>query len=90
VSAHAQEAADREYGEWPLAVLAHEEVVNLTDGFVGIVDDAAPNDFGRAITRRQLMHIDLGELYGLWRALRSRREGYRRSLLHSREPSSST
>jgi len=71
VSAHTQEAADREYDEWPLAVWAHEEIVNLTDGFVGIVDDAAPNDFGRAIAGRQLMHIDFGELYDLWRALRS-------------------
>jgi hypothetical protein len=43
--------------EWPLAIWAHEEIVNLTDGFVGIVDDAAPNDFGRAIAGRQLMHI---------------------------------
>src|SRR5450759_2656828 len=49
VSAHAQEATDREHGIWLLAVGAHEEVVNLTDGFVGIVDDASTNDFGRAI-----------------------------------------
>jgi len=48
---------------------AYKEVVNLTDGFVGIVDDASTNDFGRAKARRQLMHIDLGELHGLWNAL---------------------
>ena len=46
VSAHAQKATDREHGVWLLAVGAHEEVVDLTDGFVGIVDDASTNDFG--------------------------------------------
>ena len=70
VSAHAQEASDREYGIWLLAVDANEEVVNLTDKFVGIVDDAATNDFGCAIAGRQLLHIDLGQLYRLRRDLR--------------------
>src|SRR6201984_941106 len=61
-SAHAQEATDRQNGIWLLAVRAHQEVVNLTDGFVGIVDDATANDLGRAIAGRQLLHIDLDEL----------------------------
>jgi hypothetical protein len=37
-------AADRQHGIWLLAVAADEEVVNLANGFVGIVDDAAAND----------------------------------------------
>jgi hypothetical protein len=49
----------------------HEEVVNLTDGFVGIVDDAVASDLGCAIAGPQLLHIDLDELYRLWRASRS-------------------
>jgi hypothetical protein len=45
--AHAQEAADREYGIRLLAVGADEEVVNLADRFVGIVDNAAADDLRR-------------------------------------------
>ena len=51
------------------AFAADEEVVNRADGFVGIVDDAAANDLGRAIAGRQLLHIDFDELYRLRRAL---------------------
>src|SRR6202043_2632104 len=32
-TAHAEKAADREHGIWVLSIGAHEEVVDLTDGF---------------------------------------------------------
>src|SRR3984893_584322 len=77
-SAHAQEAADRQHCIWLLAVAADEEGVARTDGFVGIVDDAAANDLGRAITGRQLLHIDFDEFYRLRRALCSGAAGENR------------
>src|SRR4029077_19977291 len=69
MTAHAEKAADREHGIWVLSVGAHEEVVDLTDGFVVIVDNAAADDLRRAIAGSQLLHIDLGELHGLRRDL---------------------
>src|ERR1700732_2792187 len=69
--AHAQEAADREYGIRLLAVGADEEVVNLADRFVGIVDNAAADDLRRAIASRQRFHINLDEFDRLLRSLRS-------------------
>jgi hypothetical protein len=49
VIAHAEEAADRQHGKWVLSVGAHEEIVDLTNGFVGGVGNAAADDLGRAI-----------------------------------------
>jgi hypothetical protein len=70
VTAHAKETTHREHSKWLLAVGAHEEVVNLTDGFVVGVADAAADDLGRPIARRQALHIDLGDLDRLGRDLR--------------------
>src|SRR5205085_10037802 len=71
VIAHAEEAADRQHGKRLLSVCADEEIVDLADGFIGIVDNAGADDLGRAIASRELLYIDLGELHGLWRDLRS-------------------
>ena len=46
-------------GIGPFAVGTHREVVDLTECFVGIVDDVAANDLGRAIACGQRLHIDL-------------------------------
>jgi len=69
---------DRSYSDVVTRVLEGEPlttlfqpIVNLTDGFVGIVDDVAANDLGGAIAGCQLLHIDLDEIYCLRRALRS-------------------
>ena len=64
-SSHSQEAPDRQYGIWLLAVGAHQQIANLTDGFVGIVDDIGANDLGRAIPGGQFLYIDLDEIYRL-------------------------
>jgi hypothetical protein len=69
-SSHTQEATYRQNGIRLLAVKAHQEIANLTNGFVGIVDDIAANDLGRAIAGGQFLYIDLGEIYRLRRALR--------------------
>jgi len=37
VVAHAEEAADRQHGKRLLSVCADEEIVDLADGFIGIV-----------------------------------------------------
>jgi hypothetical protein len=52
MTAHAEEAADRQHGKWILAIGAHKEVVDLTDGFVGVVGDAAADDFRCTIAGR--------------------------------------
>jgi hypothetical protein len=44
--------------------------VNLADRFVRIIDDTAPNDLGCPVTGRHLLHIDLGDLYRPWNAMR--------------------
>src|SRR5246127_4286443 len=49
VATHAEKAADREHGIWILSIGAHEEVVNLANGFVGIIGNAAADDLRRAI-----------------------------------------
>src|ERR1700726_1903454 len=72
VGAHAEESTDREHYIRLLAVTRHQEVVNLADRFVRTVEDAVTDDLGRPIAGRHLLHIDLGDLYRLWNALRSR------------------
>ena len=66
---------------WLLPVGAHHEVVNRTDGFVGIVDDVAADDLGRAIAGRQFLHIDFDEFDRLRRALRSGPAGISATLI---------
>jgi hypothetical protein len=47
------------------------------------LDDAGANDLGRAIAGRQLLHIDVGELYRLRCALRSGAAGEKGDADHS-------
>ena len=49
MTAHAEKTAYREHGIGILSIGAHEEVVDLPDGFVGVVGNAAADDLGRAI-----------------------------------------
>src|SRR5580693_8382847 len=51
-TAHAEKAADREHGIWILSIGAHEEIVDLTNGFIGVVANAGTDDFRRAIAGR--------------------------------------
>jgi hypothetical protein len=50
VGTHTEETTDRQHSKWRLAVRADEQVVDLSDGFVSIIQDAATDDLGRAIT----------------------------------------
>src|ERR1700720_4947599 len=52
VTAHAEKTADREHGIWILSVGAHEEIVDLTNGFIGVVGNAGTDDLRRAIAGR--------------------------------------
>jgi hypothetical protein len=47
----------------------HQQVIDFANGFITIVENATSDDLGRAITSRQLLHIDFGKLHGLWRDL---------------------
>jgi len=42
-----------------------EQVVDLSDGLVGIIQNVASDDLGSAIAGRQSLYIDLADVYRL-------------------------
>jgi hypothetical protein len=40
MTAHAEKAADRQHGRGILSIRAHEEIVDLPNGFIGVVGHA--------------------------------------------------
>jgi hypothetical protein len=45
-----EKTTDRKHSVWRFSVRADEQVVDLPNGFISIIQDAATDDLGRAIT----------------------------------------